>query len=609
MKTSSKSWLPSRTRMAVSRRRFLGSVAAGAGATVLLACGGEGETGLKFDDASSSREPGTVWNTRNDWKLADETKEAVRGGIYPGHVLSEMTGNFDAMTFVGSEIPYAAHVYEQLVVFKRGPGIDPSSQAANLPVGALAESWEFADEGTTVTFTLRPGVKFHNVAPVNGRVMDIEDWKTSQERHLQINPFRDFLGDVLDKTEYPDARHMVWKLKHAYAPIFQRAPHDNWGYLVMPKELNANPDVARTNAIGTGFKILDKHQPAITLEYRKNAEYWGGDPFIERWHTPIIPEHANRYAQFVTGGIMDFAPTAREVLALAKDVPNAVIVADPPEQDRAARYLFGVLNPDGQPTVDPRVRIAIRRSVDFKSIGEFLGGKTAFETAGVPIEILPMTHVPQDPTYWLNPEKGELGNLSENFLYGPEEAKKLTAATGHSGLVPLTIAVQLARGEIPEYDQLVVDSLKASNTFDVKPILSATSVEQNKYRLERDFDGMVWIGGSNIEIDYLLARNYTTVAARDGKTAYGHVKTEAFLKAQRRELDFEKRMKIIRDLQLWFAEWFPSIPAQHLSTRYRFRWPWLHNSNWGGSESPPTGRPHWGSHLNWLDADMPRRNG
>ena len=51
-------------------------------------------------------------------------------------------------------------------------------------IPALAEAWEFSDDGLQVTFTLRQGVKFHNIAPVNGRVMDIEDWKEQDERYL-----------------------------------------------------------------------------------------------------------------------------------------------------------------------------------------------------------------------------------------------------------------------------------------------------------------------------------------------------------------------------------------------------------------------------------------
>src|SRR5690606_41001528 len=39
----------------------------------------------------------------------------------------------------------------------------------------LAESWESNDDTTQFTFHIREGAKFHNVEPVNGRVLTAED--------------------------------------------------------------------------------------------------------------------------------------------------------------------------------------------------------------------------------------------------------------------------------------------------------------------------------------------------------------------------------------------------------------------------------------------------
>ena len=44
-----------------------------------------------------SRKPGTVWFAANDWKLADETKEAVKGGIYRSFMTADQAGHYDAM--------------------------------------------------------------------------------------------------------------------------------------------------------------------------------------------------------------------------------------------------------------------------------------------------------------------------------------------------------------------------------------------------------------------------------------------------------------------------------------------------------------------------------
>jgi hypothetical protein len=66
----------------LNRRRALAATGATAlGAAFLAACGGT-DGGTSFQSAADAQEPGKVWFAANDWKLADETKQAVRGGIY-----------------------------------------------------------------------------------------------------------------------------------------------------------------------------------------------------------------------------------------------------------------------------------------------------------------------------------------------------------------------------------------------------------------------------------------------------------------------------------------------------------------------------------------------
>ena len=90
----------------------------------------------------------------------------------------------------------------------------------------------------------------------------------------------------------------------------------------------------------------------------------------------------------------------------------------------------------------------------------------------------------------LDPEKGELGDLSKNYLFDQAEARKLVQAAGHTSLVPLSIAIQLSQGNIPEYDGLVVDSMKQANLFDINVIQSPTGAAQNLYRIDRITDAL-----------------------------------------------------------------------------------------------------------------------
>ena len=610
MLTNSKSWLPSYATSLITRRRFLKGSAAGVGAAALIACGGG--DGVKLEDASSAREAGAVWRATNDWTIEDETKKAVRGGVHRGWRATDMEGHYDGLVLPSSQAPHSQHTNEILMMQASRPGLDPASLEASEPAGGLAESWEFSPDGTVVTFNMRKGVKWHDIPPVSGRDMDIDDWRSTQERQLEVGTHRGFLGSILDKLEFPDDSTMVWKLKTAHAPIFEQIFIDKaLGFPMQPKELNADPSLAESRAIGTGYKILDVHQPAIAMEYRKHPQYWGGDPFIDRWHLPIIPEYANQYAQFITGNLMEFTPTARDVLLLANDAPEAVIVANKVREDQATRMRWGRISPSEQIWGDPRVRVGIRRSVEWRKIAEFLSNKNEFEAAGIPVEIKTTTHLNQHPGYWLNPDKGELGDLSQNYLTGLDEAKKLFAAAGYSEPFEFPFFVLARQGAPRELDQLVMDSLERSGNYKMNIYRSTTSKEHREYRSKGLMDGLAAeSGGGEYDADYFITRDYQSQGAVGGlDVPFPDPRIDRIAVAQRLELDILARYEILKEFQLVAAETMPSIPGVDLFNVFWFRWPWLRNFNQGESAiaHPAAGRQRVGAHLHWLDESMPRR--
>jgi ABC-type transport system substrate-binding protein len=587
----------------------LATSAAGAGAAAILACsGGEGGGGSLTFSTDDYRKPGTVWQRKNDWRLPEETKEAVKGGIYRSYLPSDQQQSYDALVLAPSQSVYSGHVHEYLMSKRAGPGVDPASAESQVPVPALAQNFEVSTDGTQVTFTLRPNVKFHPIAPVNGRVMDMDDWKTTLERFLATSAQREPLMDVLDKAEYPDATHMVWKLKYPYKPLLTRIWNERFGFQIIPKEINADSKLHGTLAVGTGYKILDKHQPSVTMEYRKHVDYWGGEPFIDRWHFPIIPEYANRYSQFVTGNIAELNPSARDILSLMKDAPGTVVVARELESDQLARVIFGRTNADTRPWKDPRVRIAMRRAGNFRGIGEFLANKAQFEAAGVPVEVVSRTHATYGVSYWLDPEKGELGALSQNYLFDVAEAKKLTAAAGFSGTIELGFRTLPVAGEVPEMDALIADSLNQSGVFKVNVENSTNTVEHRNCRSLRQCDGIV-TSSINEDMDYAMREYHSKGPRPGGEPAYGDPELDRIADAYRRELDPQKSIAILHEHQKAAARFFPTLPREHEFQIFDIRWPWLRNTHVGNNGIGLEGRPIAGGHLQWLDKDMPRRNG
>ena len=148
-------------RRRISRRRALTTAGTtAAGAAILSACGVTGRSsssGAKAGSAALVTQP------------VDTTKQAKRGGIMKDRALADPP-TLDIFTANNPWNGVGPHMYSTLVQFNYGH-LKPSE---NEIIPDLAESWEWSPDGLQIVMKLRPGVKFHNKPPVNGRGLDID---------------------------------------------------------------------------------------------------------------------------------------------------------------------------------------------------------------------------------------------------------------------------------------------------------------------------------------------------------------------------------------------------------------------------------------------------
>src|SRR5262245_4067091 len=173
----------------LSRRRVVRGAALGAVGTVLAGC------------ASSSAPASPAANTPAATVEAAPTTGAAgaptagaqpkRGGtIKTMSTTSErnlephISGGVSTLGAVGPLV-----CYSQLLTYKWGPDV---KAPAYIPTGDLAESWTQPDP-TTHIFKLRPGVKWHNIPPVNGRELVADDIVYSLQRIRDLKSFADYL--------------------------------------------------------------------------------------------------------------------------------------------------------------------------------------------------------------------------------------------------------------------------------------------------------------------------------------------------------------------------------------------------------------------------------
>jgi len=346
--------------------------------------------------------------------------------------------------------------------------------------------------------------------------------------------------------------------------------------------------------IGTNYRIVDKVQPSITRDFRRFDGYWGGKPFIERWQYPIITEAANAYSQFLAQNIISYSPSARDALVTRKDAPNAIMVGNPIDVVATPYSVFGKVDLATSPWRDPRVRIALRRAVDYDAINDFLSNKEAFSAAGIEVDWQYNTHAARDPAFWLDPRLGELGDASKNYLFDVTEAKNLVSAAGNpSGF---DIQMNVLAGSNQDIIDLINGFYKKTDFIRVNVVALQRQEFYDNTIYSPNFKGMTGTSsgaGGATDQDYVLAQIYKTGGPQ---ATFSDPKMDEFVLAQRRAVDFGKRAEILKDWQRYAATVFYHLPTRHVSGTWSFEWPWLHNTNEPG-------------HLQWLDANMPRRNG
>ncbi|HEX6032361.1 MAG TPA: ABC transporter substrate-binding protein, partial [Tepidiformaceae bacterium] len=237
-----------------NRRRFLGGAAVtgvGAASLALVGCGDDDDddVGLATPTPGANASP----------TVADPFKDAKKGGTYK----IDSTGDPPTLDPYGNlsflTKGFAAAHYSRLYKYKTGPGIAPLSVR---PTPDIVEGHEVTPDGLTWTMKLRAGLKFANVAPVNGRaVTTTEDVKFSWGRLTAETTQNRSQVSFVDKVEFPDAQTIKWTLKTPNAAFLDTLADTNLLF-IMPTESDGGFDPAQ-KAIGSGPWILDEYTPSV----------------------------------------------------------------------------------------------------------------------------------------------------------------------------------------------------------------------------------------------------------------------------------------------------------------------------------------------------------
>jgi peptide/nickel transport system substrate-binding protein len=251
-------------------------------------------------------------------------------------------------------------MYDKLVTFDADGEIVPQ----------LATAWEFGDDASTVSLTLRDDVTFHS-----GNTFTAADVVFTLDRIKRIGlGVASFLSDY-ESAEAVDDTHVTITLSGPDAAFVGALSKV---YIVDSAlvEENAGSDDAQqwlaTNDAGSGAYALTTYTANQTTEVARYADYWDFDDtrptqVVYRY----ITESGTLRDELTSGGI-DVAT------GLAATDVTALEGADGLQVDALPSLLelFVMFNTESGPTADPRVREAIQLAYDYDGhIASILQGK------------------------------------------------------------------------------------------------------------------------------------------------------------------------------------------------------------------------------------------
>ena len=158
----------------------------------------------------------------------------------------------------------------------------------------LAESYEPNANATEWTFNLRKGVEFHN-----GKTLDADDVITTIDRHRgedSKSPVKSFAEQIAEMRK-DGAHRVIFTLKEGNAdfPIILSSAE----FGILPAK-----DGAVEFGIGTGACSLERFDPGVSFDFKRNPNFFRGDrAFFDTAHGLAISDPTSRQNALVTGEV------------------------------------------------------------------------------------------------------------------------------------------------------------------------------------------------------------------------------------------------------------------------------------------------------------------
>jgi peptide/nickel transport system substrate-binding protein len=442
---------------------------------------------------------------------------------------------------VGGVLQVSSKMFEGLLTYDLDMKLQP----------ALAESWEVAPDGLSVTFHLRAGVTWHDGQPFTSEDVAFTAMKIWKELHPRnrVNMAK------VTAVETPDPLTAIFKLSE---PVpFLMSVMNGGESQVVPKHIYDGEDVAKNlvekSPIGTGpFKLKEwRKGEAIILE--RNDGYWQeGKPYLDGIVFRVIPDEAARATAFETGEVEygSFTPVSPCTAQRLAELPNVDV--ETKGYDFFGTIFMFEINLRDETLAKKPVRQALAHAIDRDFILENVWCGFGTPTTGPVPPDLTEFYTADVPTYGFDPAKAEelldaagfpRGENGIRFTmthdplpFGPNFVR--TAEVVKQNLAEVGIEVEIRTQDTPTYLKRVYteyDFDLTSTTLSALP--DPTLGVQRLYWSKNIVEGVPFSNG----------------------TGYSNPEMDRILEAAQTEPDKAKRVELFHGMQKLAQEDLPII--------------------------------------------------
>lgn len=287
----------------------------------------------------------------------------------------------ESFEFAGSDVN--RNVYSKLVNF------DPLDLDAGYGPD-LAESWTVSEDGKTITFTMREGVKFHSGNPVTAA-----DVEFSLRRVITLNKTPSFIlsqfgftAENVGETIVADGNTISITTDKKYATSFVlNCLTATVGAIVDMKTVMANEvdgDLGntwlKTNSAGAGAYKVGSWKPNDSVTLEANEDFYKGAPAMKRVIVRHVQESATQRLLLEKGDI-DIARNLNPEDVAGASKNDGVTIDD----ELRGRLMYFSLNQKHPELSKPNVRLAMKYLVDYEGMqNSFLNGQYTIHQAFLP---------------------------------------------------------------------------------------------------------------------------------------------------------------------------------------------------------------------------------